>query len=82
MGSLKSIIDFIEVRSPSNPLQYYSIVNAQLSANERLLIFYHSLNCSGSLALDNLNKYGFFRDIPKQSYFDAGLHSSLVVNPI
>lgn len=82
MGSLKSIIDFIEARSPSNSLQYYSIVNAQLSANERLLIFYHSLNCSGSLALDNLNKYNFFGDVSRQSYFDADLHSSLIVNPI
>jgi len=82
MGSLKSIIDFIEVRSPSNPSQYYSIMNAQLSANERVLIFYHSLNCNGSLALKNLNKYRFFEDISKSSFFDEGLHSSLVISPV
>lgn len=79
LGTLKSIIDFINVRSPGSPLQYYSIVNAQLSANERLLVFYHSLNCTGPLALDNLNRYNFFGEIPRHSYFDEGLHSSLTV---
>jgi uncharacterized membrane protein len=82
LGTLESIIDFIDVRSPSNPMQYYSIVNAQLSANERLLVFYHSLNCSGALALNKLNEYNFFRDIQRPSYFDPELHYPLTINGI
>ncbi|UZE31143.1 putative phage abortive infection protein [Pseudomonas asplenii] len=78
IGSLKSIIEFIEARRPSNREQYYSIVNAQLSANERTLVFYHSLNCNGFLELENLNKYDFFGGVPDQSLFNSELHISFI----
>lgn len=78
IGSLESVVEFIEVRRPTSREQYYSIVNAQLSFNERILVFYHSLTCDGYLALDNLNKYNFFKSIPEQSLFNPGLHLPLI----
>lgn len=80
IGSLESVIEFIEARRSINREQYYSIVNAQLSANERVLIFYHSLTSKGFLALENLNNFGFFKNIPGQALFDSQLHISFVQN--
>lgn len=77
LNGLERVIEFIELRSPADREQYYLIVCAQLSQNELILLFYHSLRCSGLLAIENLNKYGFYEKLPSRSLFNEKSHQSL-----
>lgn len=78
LNGLERIIEFIELRRPADRGQYYLIVGAQLSQNELILLFYHSLRCKGLLAIENLNKFGFYEKLPSRSLFNEKSHQPLI----
>jgi hypothetical protein len=80
LSGLERVIEFIEIRRPVDRRQYYLIVGAQLSQNELILLFYHSLSCSGVLGIENLNKFLFFEKLPVKSVFNEQLHLPLIIN--
>lgn len=78
LSGLERIIEFIEMRRPADKGQYYLVVGAQLSQNELLLLFYHSLGCSGVLSVENLNKFNFFDKLTDKSLFNTQLHLPMI----
>ena len=72
--TLNRLLDFIEKRGPENKNEYWLIIRAQLSANELIILYYHSIVRDRFAALATLRQYRFFEYLPLEDLIDPEVH--------
>ncbi len=77
--TLNQIFEFIEDNSLKNSSKYWSLIRAQLTSDELIIIFYHSITQTDFIKKAKLLDNEMFKYIDKSNLLNQEIHKNIII---